>query len=220
MTTTIDVKQPYVTGYKKLQAEWKKKDKELLLVGRLAYWTYWISKFAENSTNSHEKMSLFQLKTNALTLLIKSEFVQIKKYVPEHHKRLCYKHYERMKKFGTNPHSYLRMYINEIEECTKCKKSGVKHFFSLYSIAILNEKENIKGRIPYFVMYAPYLTLKDTLPELDTLDNIKYYSGSEMATIDKDEQVRNVELDSFNLDLVVQYYMKNFNALSAFLNTD
>lgn len=217
-TTTIDAKQRYVAGYKLLQAEWKKKDKELLLVGRLAYWTYWISKFAENSTNNQEKSALFQLKANALALLIKSKYVQIRKYVPEHHKRICYNHYEKMKKSGTNPHVYLRKNLDSIQECKKCKKSGVRHFFSLYSIAVLNEKENREGRKPYFVFYAPYLKLQKTLPDLDSLESVKFYSGSEMVTIDKDERVREVDLNALKLEMIVQYYTKNYNALSELLN--
>lgn len=218
MTVEIEDKAQYLTGYKQMQQEWKAKGKELLLAGRLAYWTFWLSKFAEDSDNNQEKATLFQLKANALALLAKSRFVQIRKFVPEHHKRICYKHYEQMKKSGVNTHFYLSKNLVNLHECKKCKKSGKKHYFSLYSIAVLNTDEEIEGRIPYFVLYAPYLKLRDTLPELDTLESVKYYSGTEMTTIDKDERVREVDLDVLKIELVIQYYMKNYNALSELLN--
>ena len=52
-------KDEYTAGYKELQALWKSKNRELLLVGRLAYWTYWISKIAENSDHYTDKRTQF-----------------------------------------------------------------------------------------------------------------------------------------------------------------
>ncbi|KON88295.1 hypothetical protein AF332_16805 [Sporosarcina globispora] len=39
--TTMIAKEDIAPDYKSLQAEWKEKDRELLLVGRQTRWLYW-----------------------------------------------------------------------------------------------------------------------------------------------------------------------------------
>lgn len=76
------LRRKYATGYKSLQKEWVKESKELLYVGRLAYWTYWVSKWAESSFKMKEVDELNALKKNAFKVLLKSAYSQLKKYCP------------------------------------------------------------------------------------------------------------------------------------------
>src|SRR4051812_30908210 len=124
-TTIADIKKEYVEGYKSLQAEWKKKDKELVLVGRLAYWVYWLSKLAESSNNPEERKQLFTLKANGLNLLAKSDYVQIRKFVPKFHKYLCKKHRSFMNKKRINPHVFISRNSKTFESCLNVKKERI-----------------------------------------------------------------------------------------------
>ena len=81
------LRRKYATGYKSLQKEWVKESKELLYVGRLAYWTYWVSKWAESSFKMKEVDELNALKKNAFKVLLKSAYSQLKKYCPRFSKK-------------------------------------------------------------------------------------------------------------------------------------
>lgn len=169
----------------------------VLLVGRLGYWTYWISKYAEAAESKEEKNQLFQMKSNGLTLLAKSEYVQIRKYVPGYHSKLCYKHHDLMKKSSINPHLFLYKNAKHLVKCQKCKAlKKEEHYYSLYSVAVLNEKEDIDRRKPLFIMYSPYPTLKDHFPELVSLQPVKYYGGFELAVMGNGMKSRDVEKDA------------------------
>lgn len=82
------LKKMYTTGYKALQREWVKESKELLYVGRLAYWTYWIGKLAESSQKMKEVAELNELKKKAFILLNNSVYSQLKKYVPRFNEKM------------------------------------------------------------------------------------------------------------------------------------
>lgn len=211
-----DIKKEYVEGYKALQAEWKKKDKELVLVGRLAYWVYWLSKLAESSNNPEERKQLFTLKANGLTLLAKSDYVQIRKFVPEFHKYLCKKHRSFMNKKRINPHVFISRNSKIFESCPECQ-NGEDYYYSLYSVALLNEREDLDGRKPLFVMYSPYKALKDRLPNLDSLKNVKKYYGKEMCTVDIDKPVYRLNTQAFSSEMVFKYFSKNYESLSEYL---
>jgi hypothetical protein len=217
-TVILETKQAYVEGYKALQANWKKKDKELLLVGRLAYWTYWLSKLAEASNNTAEKAALFNLKRNGLILLAKSDYVQIRKYIPEVHKKLCGKHAGIMRTRKIPPHKFIYRNWKYIAECPKCQE-GMEHYYSLYSIAVLNEKMDIEGREPIFIMSIPYPIIKDEFPDLDSLESVKKYYGTETCTVDISKKVSSLDEKAFSLDLVSKYFTKNHNELAQFLET-
>lgn len=216
-TANNEVKQQYISGYKALQAEWKKQDKELLLVSRLAYWTYWLSKLAEASTNPDEKRALFNLKRNGLILLAKSNYVQIRKYIPEFHKKSCYSHHLLMKKYKVNPHLFISRNREKLESCPKCSK-GTEHYFSLYSVAVLNEKNDIEDKKPLFIMYSPYHIFKGQFPDLDSLKSVKKYYGKELCTVDVDEKAYELNVQAFNSEFVFKYFTKNYNDLSEHLN--
>lgn len=212
----VESKQQYISGYKSLQTHWKTKDKELLLVGRLAYWTYWISKLAEKTHNPEEKRSLFNLKRNGLLLLSKSNYVQLRKYVPNQHKKLCSLHSKKYKKQYVNIHKFIYKKDKIIKECSDCQ-NGQEHYFSLYSVAVLSEIEDAKDRKPLFVMYCPYDHLKEEFPKLDSLEPVKKYYGSELCTIDIDKKAYKLDLETFKLDLIIKYFSKNYNELSDYL---
>ena len=214
--TELKTKEHYIQGYKTLQSEWKAKDKELLFTGRLAYWTYWISKQAEKTNNPEERVTLFNLKRNGILLLSKSNYAQVRKYVPNHHKKLCYFHYLKMKKSRMNPHKFLFLNENLFEDCSECQK-GKEHYFSLYSLAILNEIEDIEGRKPLFIMYSPYLDLKEEFPNIDSVENVKRYYGTELCTVDHDKKISNLDVEPFSIELIIKYFTKNYNALSEYL---
>jgi|tagenome__1003787_1003787.scaffolds.fasta_scaffold20711543_1 hypothetical protein len=215
-TTIADIKKEYVEGYKALQAKWKKKDKELVLVGRLAYWVYWLSKLAEGSNNPEERKQLFTLKANGLILLAKSDYVQIRKFVPKFHKYLCKKHRSSMCKKGINPHVFISSNCKTLESCPECQK-GEDHYYSLYSVALLDEKEDLDGRKPLFVMYTPYKVLKDRLPNLDSLKSVKKHYGNEMCTVDIDKRVYQLNTQTFSSEMVFKYFSKNYESLSEYL---
>ena len=82
------LKKKYVSGYKALQRKWIKESKELLYVGRLAYWTYWISKLAESAFRVKEANELNALKKKAFILLNRSMYSQLKTYVPRFHEKM------------------------------------------------------------------------------------------------------------------------------------
>ncbi|MCQ6275414.1 hypothetical protein JMM81_10630 [Bacillus sp. V3B] len=214
--TIADIKKEYTEGYKALQVEWKKKDKELVLVGRLAYWVYWLSKLAEGSNNLEERKQLFTLKKNGLILLLKSDYVSVRKYIPKFHKKLCYSHYAQMKKANMNTHLYLYKRHEWFESCPNCQK-GKDHYFSLFSIAVLDEKEDSHGRTLLFLMNTPYLIAKDDLPDLDSLERVKKYYGNERCTVDIDKHVYQLNTQAFSSEIVFKYFSKNYESLSEYL---
>lgn len=210
-------KDEYTAGYKELQALWKSKNRELLLVGRLAYWTYWISKIAENSDHYTDKRTqFFMLKKNGLILLSKSNYVQIKKYVPAIHKKMCHKHVGLMRKNKMKPFEYTEKRSRMVLECPKCAE-GLDHQYTLYSVAILNEKEDIEGRKPLFIMNSPYHLIKDEFPPLDSLESVKKYYGNESISIAVDKFARNVNIEAFTEETVIKYFTKNYEELSNYL---
>lgn len=205
--------QEYIYGYEALQSNWKTQDEELLLTGKLAYWTYWISKLAEKTKNAQERTGLFTLKRNGLLLLSKSSYVQIRKYVPVHNKKLCVFHTRQTK---GNTHQFLFKKRKVIQECPECQ-NGQEHYFSLYSVAVLNEIEDTDTRKPLFIMYIPYNQLKDEFPNLDSLENVKKYYGTELCTIDIDKKVYNPKKLSFGIELLVQNFSQTYNDLLDYL---
>jgi hypothetical protein len=186
------------------------------LVGWLAYWFYWLSKLAEASDSPEERQHLFTLKRNGLILLAKSGYVQIRKLVPRFHKKMCYQHHSLYIKKHMNPHVFIFRNWEMLESCPKCEK-GIEHYFSLYSVAVLNEKEDIKGRKPLFVMYGPYGMLKDEFPDLDSLKSLKKYYGNELCYIDVDKKVYELDTKAFSIETIFKYLTKNCNDLAEYL---
>nr|WP_259549672.1 hypothetical protein [Heyndrickxia oleronia] len=115
-----------------------------------------------------------------------------------------------------NPHKFLFLNENLFEDCSECQK-GKEHYFSLYSLAILNEIEDIEGRKPLFIMYSPYLDLKEEFPNIDSVENVKRYYGTELCTVDHDKKISNLDVEPFGIELIIKYFTKNYNALSEYL---
>jgi len=214
-STDMKIDNSYITGLEELQAEWAKKDKELLLTGTLAYWTYWLSKHAEKTGNQEEKNNLFSLKKNGLLLLTKSNYVQIRKFIPTHHKKLCYSHSKMQKKRKMNAHQFLSKNELLIGKCPECQ-NGQEHYFSLYSLALLNEIEDIENRKPYFIMFMPYVQASHELPGLDSLKSVKRYSGGELCTIRPNQKAYKVDLKMFSPVEILEHYIKSYNDLMVY----
>lgn len=207
----------YKKGYKELQAEWKQHGKEMLLVGRLAYWTFWISKCAEVEKDPAKKRQLFTLKANAFKLLMKSEYTTLQKAIPKFHQRVCYKHYGEMKKSKDIPGRWLYRNFESLIKCKRCRE-GERHFFSLYSLAVLSDKEVTEDRKLYFVLYSPHPLFKEEFPDLESLPRVKKF-GRELASVASDKHQNDVDLGAFKLDdVVLKYYFKNYEALNKYFN--
>lgn len=208
-TTTKTLIEEYKNYYHELQKEWKSRDKELLLVGRLAYWTYWISKYAENSKGKEERSKLFNLKRNGLLLLTQSKYTQIRRHVPEVHRKLCYKHSHKRNRKNGYIGWFLDRYQDELKNCEKCKKNE-EHYYSLYSVAILNGIGDEEKK-PIFIFYSPYRLLKEQFPPLEELRSVKKYNGRERG-------IKNINLgDGFSVKLCVKKFIQNYEELQQYL---
>ena len=207
-------KEEYVSGYKELQSLWKKKDKELALVGRLAYWTYWLSKLAEKSesSNGSRRSELFALKKNGLLLLAQSDYVQIKKYVPPIHRKICHKHRAFMGSKEMKPSEYLKAYSLKVSSCPKCLE-GEEFHYALYSLAVLDGKKDEENRKLLFAMSCPYPVIKEEFPPLDLVESLEKYYGNETISIAVGALARNVNVGEFTEEFIIKYFTKNYEGL-------
>lgn len=205
----------YKDLYKELQKDWKKESKELMVVSRLAYWTFWISKLAESSKDKEERKQLFALKAKGLILLSKSEYVQLRKYIPPFHKKMCWEHSNKQRK--TLPaHKYIVQKAHQLNNCPKCQ-NGEEYYFSIYSIAVLNKKEDVENRKPLFIMNAPYGLLKNDLPDIDSLESVKYFNGSEYLIHEVGKpMVTKVNKNAFSKEMILKYFNKNYKTVSEY----
>ncbi|KON88296.1 hypothetical protein AF332_16810 [Sporosarcina globispora] len=118
-----------------------------------------------------------------------------------------------------NTHLFLEKNEKTLAKCRKCNKlKEIEHYFSLYSIAILDEKVDVEGRKPLFILYSPYPILKDRLPDLEKLGDVKKYNGHELATIGKGKRAHDSMLSAFNKETALRYYLKNFDQLNQYLS--
>ncbi len=171
------LKRRYVTGYKALQKMWKKESKELLIVGRLAYWTYWVSKLAESSMKTKEIEELTNLKKKAFIQLKNSPYIKLKKYVPKLNEKM---------RFYNEP---------------------------VYILTVLDKKSDDENRNILFEMHMPYLKLRDEFPDLESLESVNHFNGTEIITVDVDQLERKVETNAFSKKLVLHYFKKNYKQL-------
>jgi hypothetical protein len=205
-TATIE---EYRHDYIELQKQWRKHSKELFLVGKLAYWTYWISKYAERSYNE-ERQQLYALKHKGFLLLAKSKYTQLRKYVPEITNKLCRSHYKIMKSKKRNTHWFLDTYRQSLLECEDCQK-GQEHYYSLYSLAVLDDVGEGDKHI-LFVLYVPYLLFNESLPTLEELRPVKFYR-SEFGRIRVSKQ-DNWKLNNvFSLKTIIKKFNQNYEEL-------
>ncbi|MCM3707834.1 MULTISPECIES: hypothetical protein [Cytobacillus] len=124
-----------------------------------------------------------------------------------------------MKKGSLNTHLFLEKNEKTLAKCRKCNKlKETEHYFSLYSIAILDEKVDIEGRKPLFILYSPYPILRDRLPDLEKLEDVKKYNGHELATIGKGKRAHDSMLTALKKETVLRYYLKNFEQLNQYLS--
>lgn len=208
-------KDTYTELYKALQTDWKKESSELMVVGRLAYWTFWISKLAETSQDKEEQNQLFELKLKGLILISKSEYVQLRKYVPRFHKKLCTEH-SNMQKRTSKLHKFIVREADQLNNCLECQ-NGEEHSFSLYSIAVLNKKEHVENRKPLFIMHSPYNLLKDDFPNIDSLERVKYFNGRECRIHEVGRPlITKVNKKAFSKEMVIKYFNKNYNTVSEY----
>lgn len=206
--------QIYKDYYLKLQKDWLSKDKELYLVGKLSYWCFWLSKHAEVTTDKEQKKKLFKVKTKIITLLSRSKYIKIKKYIPPITSKLCRKHIHFMIKDKVSLHNYLFQRKKQILKCEKCK-SGEENYYILYSIALLNHYDPEQDRKPYFIFYSPYNLLKDILPPLENLDEVKFFKG-EYGLV---QENRLIDLsEGFSLSLITKKVKESYNEYKVFLN--
>lgn len=215
---TDQIKDQHKADYINLQKTWKAKSSEMLFVGRLSYWTYWISKLAEKTPDHEERIRLFKLKSQAMILLYHhSNYTRLKALVPDVHRRLCYTHYNKMKRSKMNPHHYLHKHRDRLLACDGCKR-GVNHFFSLYSLAVLDDINGAGNRKLLYVFYAPYRKIKDQWPHVEDLEAVRFYPGQEYGTVRMSGKDRIPPLDTvFSKRSIEHKFNDNFNKMELFL---
>ena len=141
---------------------------ELEAVIDLAEWTKKINqlaKYYQIKNDINKKEYLYSLKTEALLLLIKSNYSEIEYYKPLNSGRvivdkLCYKHNIKY----NSEHQYNKLTKDEfikrykIKSCKKCKKHIDKNYYTLYHIKVEEKKLNI-----FYSFHLPYVDGKKCL---------------------------------------------------------
>ena len=210
MEQKLDAIKGYKEDYLTLQKQWRKESEELFLVGKLAYWTYWLSYYAVNKREEKQD-ELYAIKRKGMQLLHQSQYTQLRKYIPDFSNKLCYRHYSMMKRKNINVHHFLNRYQEHLQACENCKK-GEEHFFTLYSLAILDQYGESDKRL-LFIMYIPYPLMKDTFPALEALEPVKRYKQREFGKIRVDrEQNWNLE-PVFSIKLIKKKFEQSYEAL-------
>ncbi|MFC3882375.1 hypothetical protein ACFOU2_02060 [Bacillus songklensis] len=218
MIETKMIREQYKDDYIELQKQWRKHSKELFLVGKLVYWAYWVSKYAEKCKDVEERQHLFSLKNKAMLLLAKSKHTQIRKYVPEVNKKLCRQHYKIMKSKHRNICWFLDAYKQDLLECESCQM-GEEQYYNLYSLAIIDNLEKEKKKLLY-IFYNPYLLLSEQFPVLEELKSVKHFNGKEYGTI-RASGKGTVDLDledGFSVKLIVKKFNQNYEELREYFS--
>ncbi|MED4213446.1 hypothetical protein P4662_29965 [Priestia megaterium] len=210
----MEQRQDAIKGYKEdyltLQKKWRKESEELFLVGKLAYWTYWLSYYAANKSEE-KREELFAIKRKGMQLLSQSQYTQLRKYIPGFSNKLCYRHYGMMKRKNVNVHHFLNRNQEHLQACENCKKRE-EHFYTLYSLAVLDQYgENDKR--PLFIMYIPYDLMKGIFPALETLESVKVYPQREYGKIRVDRKQNSNLEPVFSIKLIKKKFEQSYKAL-------
>src|SRR6478752_3075409 len=190
----MEQKHDAIKGYKEdyltLQKTWRKESEELFLVGKLAYWTYWLSYYAANKSEE-KREELFAIKRKGMQLLSQSQYTQLRKNINVHH--------------------FLNRNQEFLQACENCKKRE-EHFYTLYSLAVLDQYGE-KDKRPLFIMYIPYDLMKGIFPALETLESVKVYKKREFGKIRVDgKQNWNLE-PVFSIKLIKKKFEQSYEAL-------
>jgi hypothetical protein len=179
----------YDSEWKKLLRQWFKTNSELGATFQLSFWTMWLSRWAKEfqskacraKTKGNEynqkKEQFYQLKNDALALLVLSPYTKLSFYCPPSpHKifdlQFCSNHYElwcSLREFEYIPKwEFFEDYKNVISNCNDCTFSQVDHYYSLYYLSVES------GEFPEFdfSFHTPYPIGEVFFPPKDTLNSV------------------------------------------------
>lgn len=177
--------------FRKSLASWYKVDERLAVSFELAFWTVWINRWAKENQvlaldakgkkgyYEKQKEKMYQLKDEAIKLLIKSEFADVGFYRPVEHQKIliekfCKNHYEEWcdeREWDyTSKWEFFDLHRCELLKCKDCCINIQNDYYSLYYISIQDDRiKDLK-----FSFHVPYSLGEDIFPRKEEVKWVEH----------------------------------------------